>query len=215
VDECARNIDEIMENSAAFDLSGALRRWLDALAQTPEIKHENLKELEVHVRDSVTQLQTKGLSTEESFLVATHRVGSPARLGPEFGKVNGRLGNLLAHGLILLFVSLACFFLWSILLLPGVMPHWIAGREGIKTILPPAFSEWVMDSRSFLVGPPLLALAYCACIVVNPRRRSTSWTGFFAASAAGLLLLALPVGIAVLLPIIEFMNRLASHSIFH
>lgn len=197
-----------MENTTSFDLTSALRLWLEALAESPALRRDNLKELEAHVRDSVTQLQTKGLSTEESFLVATHRVGSPARLEPEFGKINGRFRNFLAHGLILLFLSLGCFFLGSILTLPGQMPHWVVGRNSVRIVLLPAFTQWVVDGRSFLIAPPLLGLAYCACLLVNPRRRTGSWTGFFATSVAALVLLALPIGIAVLLPVIEFMNRL-------
>lgn len=77
MDECPRNSDQIMATVSQFDLNLALQLWLARLGQSPQIKAENLTELESHVRDSVIQLQSKGLSSEESFLVATHRVGSP------------------------------------------------------------------------------------------------------------------------------------------
>lgn len=36
---------------------------------------ENLNELESHLRDSIATLQTRGLSAEEGFLIATRRLG--------------------------------------------------------------------------------------------------------------------------------------------
>ena len=74
--------------STPFDLNQAIQQWRDGLAQSPAIRGENLDELEVHLRDSVTTLQARDLSAEEAFLVATKRVGSDAVLGKEFGKVN-------------------------------------------------------------------------------------------------------------------------------
>src|SRR5256885_471845 len=85
---CSHNPGKVMENISEFDLNIALRQWLDRFGQSPQVKAENLNELESHLRDSVVQLQCKGLSSEESFLVATHRVGSPEKLEPEFAKVN-------------------------------------------------------------------------------------------------------------------------------
>src|SRR4051812_14956366 len=64
---------KVMENISEFDLNIALRQWLARFDQSPQVKVENLNELESHLRDSVVQLQCKGLSSEESFLVATHR----------------------------------------------------------------------------------------------------------------------------------------------
>ena len=98
-----------MENISQFDLNRALQLWLARLGQSPQVKAENLTELESHVRDSVLQLQTKGLSSEESFLVATHRVGSPEKLEPEFAKVNRSPWNMIIHGVILAFFSVGCW----------------------------------------------------------------------------------------------------------
>lgn len=107
------NPHNLMENVSQFDLNIALQRWLARLGQSPQVKAENLKELESHVRDSVVQLQTKGLSSEESFLVATHRVGNPEKLEPEFAKMNRNPLNMMIHGVILVCFSVACWFLWG------------------------------------------------------------------------------------------------------
>ncbi len=77
-----------METTTTFDLNRAIQRWRENLAQSPAFQSENLHELEAHLRDSVTGLQSRGLSEEEAFLVATRRLGATDALGNEFGKVN-------------------------------------------------------------------------------------------------------------------------------
>lgn len=77
-----------METPTPFDLNHSFKQWRGQLAQSPAIKHENLAELEAHLRDSIAGLQAKGLSEGEAFLVATKRLGPPAQLTTEFGKVN-------------------------------------------------------------------------------------------------------------------------------
>jgi hypothetical protein len=193
-----------MENVSQFDLNSALQLWLEGLGQSPQVKAENLKELESHVRDSVVQLQTKGLSSEESFLIATHRVGSPAKLEPEFAKVNRNPLNKILHGLILIFFSVGCWFLWGILHFPQMMGHALQGRPL------PAFTQFVVSCGSYFAVPPLLAAVYCAYVWMRKSLRGSSWIGFFAVTMATLILLALPTFIAVFLPMIDFMNQLVS-----
>ena len=199
----SHNPRNLMENVSQFDLNIALRQWLERLGQSPQVKTENLKELESHVRDSVTQLQTKGLSPEESFLVATHRVGSPEKLEPEFAKVNRSPRNLIIHGVILIFFSVACWFLWGVLQIPRMLE----GSSGQLARLIPAFTRLLMDYSSFLSAPPLLALAYCLIALSRKSNTKTSWMGFFAATVGALLLLAFPIILAVLLPFVEWIGQ--------
>jgi hypothetical protein len=77
-----------MDNSDSFDLNRAVQRWRETLAQAPAFRSENLDELESHLRDSLAMLQTRGLTTEEAFLLAARRLGRPEEIGSEFGKVN-------------------------------------------------------------------------------------------------------------------------------
>ena len=69
-------------------MNDALRRWRDGLSQSPHFREENLAELEGHLRDSVAELEGRGLTEEEAFLLAARRLGNPAGLASEFAKVN-------------------------------------------------------------------------------------------------------------------------------
>lgn len=80
-----------METTTPFDLNRAIQQWRETLAQSPAIRSENLDELEVHLRDSMSALEARGLAGDEAFLVATKRVGSSAVLGREFAKANSQL----------------------------------------------------------------------------------------------------------------------------
>ena len=206
-----------METASQFDLGSALQHWLEQLSQSPQVKAENLKELEAHVRDSVGQLQMKGLSSEESFLVATRRAGNPAQLEPEFAKVNRSPWNLVVHGLILIFFSVICWFVWGTLHLPQMMQGAIARTGAITEATGygrlPGFTEMMVSLRNFMFIPPLLALAYCLYVCFRKSNVKNSWTGFFAITTAVLIFILLPTLIAVLLPVISFMNELPA-SIF-
>ena len=192
-----------METTAPFNLNTALQLWMEQLGQSPQVKADDLKELESHVRDSVSQLQGKGLSSEESFLIATQRVGSPAKLEPEFAKVNRSPLNAIIHGLILTFFSVSCWFLWGILHLPR-MTVFQSGRPL------PAFTDFIVGCGSYWAIPPLLAAVYCVSVWLRRSKGSHSWTGFFATTMAALILFTLPTVIAVFLPVIDFISHSAS-----
>lgn len=72
-----------------FELESALQDWAARFRRTETMRHADVEELEQHVRDSLAALTASGLSEEEAFLVATHRVGPAAQLEREFQKVNG------------------------------------------------------------------------------------------------------------------------------
>lgn len=77
-----------METTTSFDLNRAIQQWRENLAQSPAFRSENLSELESHLGDSIATWQTRGLSAEEAFLIATRRIGKGGSLESEFGKVN-------------------------------------------------------------------------------------------------------------------------------
>jgi hypothetical protein len=77
-----------METTTAFVLNDAIQSWRDGLSRSPNFREGDLAELEAHVRDSVAAWQSRGLTEEEAFLLATRRLGHPAGLEPEFAKVN-------------------------------------------------------------------------------------------------------------------------------
>src|SRR6516225_4701656 len=68
---------QIMETRARFDLKAALEDWRKQLEMQPGLTPDNRRELETHLRDSVTALQQRGLTEEESIILASRRVGQP------------------------------------------------------------------------------------------------------------------------------------------
>ena len=190
-----------MENASHFDLNASLHCWLERLAQSPNFQKENVAEMESHVRDSIVRLQSQGLSAEESFLIAIRRVGSVEKLESEFGKVNRSLKNRIIHALILVFFSLGCWFLWGTLK--------VSVMAGVYTGGPlPAFTRLLFSLKDFLAVPPLIAAIYCLVFFLRKEHSRSSWIGFFAATAGFLILFALPVAVAVYLPLIDGLNRL-------
>jgi hypothetical protein len=67
-----------------FDRDQAIDRWRVALARTDQLDVDAIAELEIHLIDSMEDLAKTPLTEEERFLVAAHRLGQPAELGPEF-----------------------------------------------------------------------------------------------------------------------------------
>jgi hypothetical protein len=78
-----------METTTPFDLNSAIQLWRENLGQSPAFQRENLDELEMHLRDSISTLRAQGLSAEEAFVIATGRIGKSNLLNAEFGKING------------------------------------------------------------------------------------------------------------------------------
>jgi signal peptidase I len=77
-----------MEEQTSFDLNGAIQEWRRNLAQSAAFDSNDLDELETHLRDAMPALQAAGLSSEESFLIASRRIGTRDALESEFEKVN-------------------------------------------------------------------------------------------------------------------------------
>lgn len=69
-------------------LEQRIATWHARLAGNPIYRTEDLDELEGHLRESVSALVQKGLSEEEAFWVAAHRLGEAEALGEEYGKVS-------------------------------------------------------------------------------------------------------------------------------
>lgn len=117
----ASNPDQIMETQTKFDLSDSLAQWRTACAQSATIRPETLAELEAHLQDSMAALCRQGLSAEEAFLVGTKRLGAPAQLANEFGKVNpakiwlDRLVWVLVGILLIQLISQTMFMLSSLI----------------------------------------------------------------------------------------------------
>lgn len=70
-----------------FSLNQAIGNWQNAMlngALTPD----DVTELTQHLHDEITELQNKGLTDEEAWLVARNRMGNTQVIEEEFSKVN-------------------------------------------------------------------------------------------------------------------------------
>lgn len=77
-----------METQTRFDLNAAVQTWQQELAAQPDLTSDVRHELETHLRDTVTELQRRGLNDEESFWLARRRAGQPKLIGEEFAKAD-------------------------------------------------------------------------------------------------------------------------------
>lgn len=74
--------------NSAFDLETAIQQWQQRLAGEPSVSADGLAELEEHLRTAIDELRSKGLSAQEAYHIATHRLGEPKAIGTEFQQVN-------------------------------------------------------------------------------------------------------------------------------
>ncbi len=80
-------IGTIMETQNRFDLNRACLRWRQDLVQQG-ITPAEANELESHLHDAMADLQSRGLSQEEAFWIARHRLGPVFDLADQFAKAN-------------------------------------------------------------------------------------------------------------------------------
>jgi hypothetical protein len=71
-----------------FNLNEEVIKWRNALAQSEAFGGADIDELESHLREEIERLAAAGLSEQEAFLVAGHRLGDTRSLESEFAKVN-------------------------------------------------------------------------------------------------------------------------------
>ncbi len=188
-----------------FDLSAAILNWQDQLKRSPQFRDENLAELESHLRDAVERLQGQELSEEEAFMIATHRIGSVEQLETEYEKINRNPMNKIAHGLVLVFFSIACWFLWALLtMVARLMPHLLDGGNL------PGFTRFCLELRPALYVLPLLALVWCVIVWFRKAESRDSWVRFFALSTSMVIFATFPTLVAIYLPLVAAFERMAS-----
>jgi hypothetical protein len=100
-----------METQTRFDLNAAVQNWLQELAAQPNLTTEARRELETHVRDTVAELQGRGLNDEESFWLARRRVGQAKELDKEFGKADP--AKAWREGVLWIAVVFFALYLWQ------------------------------------------------------------------------------------------------------
>jgi hypothetical protein len=73
-------------------LESQIAEWRGYVAKAPAVNGRDVDELEVHLRDQITELAAAGLTADEAFLVAVKRMGDLDTLSREFAREHsGRL----------------------------------------------------------------------------------------------------------------------------
>ncbi len=80
-----------MANRTSFDLNKSMSQWKHTISKELYFTKANIDELECHLLDEINNLNELGLSNEESFLLATRRIGEIKFLGSEYRKVNKKV----------------------------------------------------------------------------------------------------------------------------
>ena len=225
MDDRSRNPHKIMATSIQFDLNTAFRNWREKLRQSPHFRAENLDELESHLRDSVTVLQSKGLTADEAFMIGTRRVGTADALEDQFAAENGARGwrttlrqfnykytNKILHGIILGYFTLGCWLLWACLTLSckSMLPIYARayGTNNIDPITAPGFTRLVWSLMHYWYALPALAAIYCGIVWTRKMDKRFSWLAFFSMTTALLFLQLIPILIAAELPVLQFLGNI-------
>ncbi len=95
-----------MQSKTQFNTEQEIGQWKEALQASGNIDQESLMELESHLLEEIDNLQHKGLSDAEVFLIAQNRIGSCETIGKAY-KRSGRFdfgkNSLLAQAFLFLF----------------------------------------------------------------------------------------------------------------
>lgn len=71
-----------------YDLNEAIGNWKSTFAQNEACGHEDVQELECHLREQIGMLVESGLSEKEAFLVAESRLGDPDQICKQFAEAD-------------------------------------------------------------------------------------------------------------------------------
>ena len=113
--------------------------------------------------------------------------------------------NKLAHGVVLAFFGVACWFIWVLLQLPSMVR-----LHGVELYLP-AFTRFCIALGTWIVvGLAILATAYCIRVLIRKADSQSSWVAFLATVTAALLFVTLPTIVAIYLPLVNALRHLGA-----
>ena len=108
--------------------------------------------------------------------------------------------NKLAHGIVLAFFGVACWFAWACFKVPLMI------RPGLEL---PAFTKLcIAVGPAVVIALAVLATAYCLWVWFGEGESRKSWVAFLATASSALLLVMLPNAIATSLALINAVNHL-------
>lgn len=140
-----------------FDLNQSITQWQRKLASAGPVTQDERDELAEHLKEQVAELQQTGLSEEESFLVASQRLGDARQLTDEIMHANParRWVHLALVGFISLMALLAAASLFASIL-------WM-----VEGGWPQVRSNLAAFGSSLLDWPNLLLLSACLVLAVG------------------------------------------------
>lgn len=97
-----------------FETQSAVDAFLSEISSKGSLTAEDMKELKVHMNDSMQQLEVSGLTSEEAFVVAKLRLGNKEEISEEFKKVNGV--NMLHKEWVFIFIGISLTVLFASLI---------------------------------------------------------------------------------------------------
>ncbi|MBI5091078.1 MAG: hypothetical protein HZB26_01380 [Candidatus Hydrogenedentes bacterium] len=71
-----------------FNLNEAVSIWRDSLKDADALSALDVAELEGHLREEAARVEALGLTSEEAFVIASRRIGSPHALNIEYEKAD-------------------------------------------------------------------------------------------------------------------------------
>jgi hypothetical protein len=111
--------------------------------------------------------------------------------------------NKLAHGVVLAFFGMGCWFVWGVLQLPAMVK-----MHGVEQHLPPFTTLCTSVGSWVVIGLAVVAAAYCLWVWFGKKDRHNSWVVFLAAATGTLLLVMLPIIIAIYLPLVDALQHI-------
>jgi hypothetical protein len=190
-----------METPTSFNLNDAVRRWRAALSQSPQVREEDLAELEGHLRDGIAGWQARGLTDEEAFLLAARRLGNQTALQTEYAKVNRR--HIWMDRLLWMLVGVQLNGLVGAVSGPVADAAVLGGLARVGYDFQSGLQAPVLVAAALLAGTNLLALAGAIAAVCWWMRRKQSHTRQIASRliqwpiVAGLLLVIFMLAVRV------------------
>jgi hypothetical protein len=108
--------------------------------------------------------------------------------------------NKFAHGIVLAFFGMACWFVWGCFRLPSLV------RPGLEL---PAFTRLCMNvGPTVVIALVILATAYCLWVWIRKGDSRNSWVAFLATATSALVFVILPNVVATSLALINAVNHL-------
>ncbi len=170
------------------DVEKRIEQWRAGLAGSELLGGSDVTELESHLREEMGHLKSSGLSDEEAFLVARHRLGHTAALEEEFAKVHPH--RRLAHHLYWMVMGvLSWFVVWPLGEHLTTVSAYLAYAAGLRGVLLTLFALAMAIVSFAFVG--FLILRYLGSHwhsrVMAKRVATPICVGVFAAGANTLL----------------------------